>query len=74
MTAETATDVLRDVTHDLAGLPPSLRVLRHESVAVLRLCRPAKRNALDDATVLGIEEFFGAPPELGARGRARRRG
>ncbi len=63
MTAETATGVLQDVTPDLtAALPPSVRVLRRESVAVLRLCRPAKRNALDDATVLGIEQFFAAPP------------
>ncbi|MEU7791521.1 MULTISPECIES: crotonase/enoyl-CoA hydratase family protein [unclassified Amycolatopsis] len=45
-----------------ALLPPSLRVDRHDEVAVLRLCRPEKRNALDDATVLGLEAFFGAPP------------
>lgn len=31
-------------------------------VAVLRLCRAAKRNAIDDVTVLRIEEFFKAPP------------
>jgi (methylthio)acryloyl-CoA hydratase len=31
-------------------------------VAVLRLARPAKRNALNDPTVLGIEAFFSAPP------------
>jgi enoyl-CoA hydratase/carnithine racemase len=41
---------------------PTLHVERHDAVAVLRLCRAAKRNALDDATVLGIEEFFAAPP------------
>ena len=63
MTAEPTTDVLRDVTRDIPALPPSVRVLRYASVAVLRLCRPAKRNALDDATVLGIERFFEAPPE-----------
>src|SRR4051812_42624294 len=34
----------------------------HGDVAVLRLCRAAKRNAIDDATVLRIEEFFKAPP------------
>jgi enoyl-CoA hydratase/carnithine racemase len=33
-----------------------------DDVAVLRLSRPKKRNALDDATVLGLEEFFAAPP------------
>jgi (methylthio)acryloyl-CoA hydratase len=43
--------------------PPSLQVERDGDVAVLRLCRAAKRNALDDATVLGIEEFFTAPPD-----------
>jgi enoyl-CoA hydratase/carnithine racemase len=44
-------------------LPPSLQFERHDGgVGVLRLCRPAKRNALDDTTVLGLEAFFGAPP------------
>lgn len=43
--------------------PPTLEVERDGDVAVLRLRRAAKRNALDDATVLGIEEFFAAPPE-----------
>lgn len=45
-----------------ATLPSSLRLELHDDVAVLRLARPAKRNALDDATVLGIEAFFSAPP------------
>ncbi|MEU0932910.1 crotonase/enoyl-CoA hydratase family protein [Embleya sp. NPDC005971] len=44
------------------ALPPSLHIERHGPVAVLRLSRPAKRNALDDATVLGLEAFFTAPP------------
>jgi enoyl-CoA hydratase/carnithine racemase len=43
-------------------LPDSLRVELHGAVAVLRLDRAHKRNALDDATVLGIEAFFSAPP------------
>lgn len=43
-------------------LPPSLVLERHDDVAVLRLSRVAKRNALNDATVLGIESFFAAPP------------
>lgn len=49
---------------DLAGapLPPSLQVERQGEVAVLRLARAAKRNALDDPTVLGIEAFFSTPP------------
>lgn len=39
-------------------LPPSLVARQVGAVAVLRLNRPAKRNALDDATVLGLERFF----------------
>ena len=45
-----------------ALLPPSLRLELHDDIAVLRLARPEKRNALDDTTVLGLEAFFGAPP------------
>ncbi len=45
-----------------ALLPPSLLLERHDAVAVLRVNRVAKRNALDDATVLGLESFFAAPP------------
>jgi enoyl-CoA hydratase/carnithine racemase len=43
-------------------LPSSLRVELHGDVAVLRLSRVAKRNALNDATVLGLEAFFSPPP------------
>ena len=41
-----------------AKLPPSLHAERKGDIAILRLARPEKRNALDDATVLGIEAFF----------------
>ena len=61
-------------TRSQALLPPSLQVERHGDVAVLRLARAAKRNALDDATVLGIEAFFASPPAVGEGRRARRRG
>jgi enoyl-CoA hydratase/carnithine racemase len=44
------------------ALPPTLQLERHGAVAVLRLTRAAKRNALNDATVLGMEAFFSAPP------------
>jgi len=52
---------------DQAGplLPPTLRLERYGAdgaVAVLRLTRPEKRNALNDPTVLGIESFFSAVP------------
>jgi enoyl-CoA hydratase/carnithine racemase len=46
-------------------LPPSLQFERQGAdgaVGVLRLSRTAKRNALDDVTVLGLEAFFSAPP------------
>jgi (methylthio)acryloyl-CoA hydratase len=45
------------------ALPPSLHFEQHGPVGVLRLSRPQKRNALDDATVLGIERFFAAVPD-----------
>lgn len=44
-------------------LPDSLRVELRGRVAVLHLSRPAKRNALDDATILGIERFFRGLPD-----------
>jgi enoyl-CoA hydratase/carnithine racemase len=47
---------------DFATLPPTLRAERQDGVAVLTLARPEKRNALDDATVAGIETFFTALP------------
>ena len=43
---------------DFSDLPPTLRAERHGAVAVLKLARPEKRNALDDGTVVGIEAFF----------------
>jgi (methylthio)acryloyl-CoA hydratase len=45
-----------------ALLPSSLQVEQHGEVAVLRLTRAAKRNALNDPTVRGIEAFFTTPP------------
>jgi len=43
-------------------LPGSLRFRRDGDVGILTLARPDKRNALDDATVAGIEAFFTASP------------
>src|ERR1700724_650765 len=48
---------------EFAPLPPTLRAERQGAVAVLKLARPDKRNALDDATVLGIEAFFSSIPD-----------
>ncbi|MFT4081018.1 MAG: crotonase/enoyl-CoA hydratase family protein [Nocardioides sp.] len=39
-------------------LPPTLGLTHADRVAVLTLRRPEKRNAIDDATLLGIERFF----------------
>jgi enoyl-CoA hydratase/carnithine racemase len=51
------------VSHPAVDLPSTLRLTREGRVAVLTLARPAKRNALDDETVLGIERFFTHLPE-----------
>jgi enoyl-CoA hydratase/carnithine racemase len=45
------------------GLPRSLAGERQGEIALLRLSRPEKRNALDDETILGIETFFDALPD-----------
>jgi enoyl-CoA hydratase/carnithine racemase len=45
------------------GLPNSLIASQRGPVTLLRLSRAAKRNALDDATIAGIERFFGDPPQ-----------
>jgi (methylthio)acryloyl-CoA hydratase len=39
-------------------LPRSLQAERHGDIAILSLARAHKRNALDDATVSGLEAFF----------------
>ncbi len=44
------------------SLPVSLTAERQGDVAILRLNRAHKRNALDDDTVIGIDTFFGALP------------
>jgi enoyl-CoA hydratase/carnithine racemase len=43
-------------------LPKSLKIERKGAVAILTLARPEKRNALNDTTVLGLEQFFGTLP------------
>src|SRR3546814_9063631 len=37
-------------------------VCSSDLIAVQLLTRPEKRNALDNATVLGLQRFFAAPP------------
>ncbi|MEV0134190.1 crotonase/enoyl-CoA hydratase family protein [Dactylosporangium sp. NPDC050688] len=48
--------------HGAQDPPPGLAVRRDGAVAVVTLNRPHKRNAIDDATLLGLERFFTAPP------------
>jgi len=45
------------------ALPRSLSACVHGEIAILRLARPDKRNALDDETILGIETFFEGLPD-----------
>src|SRR5262249_56834271 len=44
-------------------LPASLTAERKGAVAILRLNRPQKRNALNDEAILGIEQFFSSLPD-----------
>src|SRR5919112_2110409 len=44
-------------------LPGSLKTERDGAVAILRLARAGKRNALDDETILGIDKFFSTIPD-----------
>ena len=45
------------------ALPDSLSVLIDGPIAVVSLTRAAKRNAINDATVQGLGDFFRAPPD-----------
>lgn len=44
------------------ALPPSVHGDMQGEIAILRLSRPDKRNALDDTTIAGIELFFDKLP------------
>lgn len=46
-----------------ADLPPSLAAERQGPIAIIKLNRPHKRNAIDDDTVIGIDAFFSALPD-----------
>jgi enoyl-CoA hydratase/carnithine racemase len=45
------------------ALPESLRIEREGNIAIVRLNRAEKRNAIDDATIRGLGAFFADPPE-----------
>jgi enoyl-CoA hydratase/carnithine racemase len=49
--------------HEPVALPQTLQVEWRDDVAILRLARPEKRNALNDPTVQGIGAFFSNLPE-----------
>jgi (methylthio)acryloyl-CoA hydratase len=49
-----------DPTH---SVPNGLSVSQEGPVTLLRLSRPAKRNALDRDMIAGIEAFFRSPPD-----------
>jgi (methylthio)acryloyl-CoA hydratase len=49
--------------HGLPQLPSSLAAEIDGDIAVLRLARPEKRNALNDPTVLGLGAFFANLPD-----------
>jgi enoyl-CoA hydratase/carnithine racemase len=53
----TSTEKLQQIT-----LPGSLKAERQGDIAILRLARPEKRNALNDETMQGIDAFFSALP------------
>jgi (methylthio)acryloyl-CoA hydratase len=53
----------RSASRSVPRLPSSLSVKRKGEVAILSLARPQKRNALDDATILGLEAFFATLPD-----------
>jgi enoyl-CoA hydratase/carnithine racemase len=50
-------------SHPLPEVPPSLHAKRNGDIAVLRLARPRKRNAIDDEMVMGIGAFFSDLPD-----------
>ena len=41
----------------------NINVELQDTVAIVQLARPAKRNALNDETVFSLERWFSAPPE-----------
>jgi (methylthio)acryloyl-CoA hydratase len=47
----------------MSMLPASLHYERHGEIGILRLARGHKRNALDDDTVAGLDQFFSAVPD-----------
>jgi enoyl-CoA hydratase/carnithine racemase len=53
----------KDNGHSRKVWPDGVTVSRRGPIALLRLSRPAKRNALNESMIAGIEGFFSDPPE-----------
>src|SRR5919199_3088639 len=53
---------ISDERTEFPELPESLTVESRGALAILRLARPEKRNALNDPTILGLQSFFSAVP------------
>jgi enoyl-CoA hydratase/carnithine racemase len=62
MRLDPADRLAQNATGANLGLPATLSVSLDGDVAVLKLQRAAKRNALDNTTVLGLQAFFLNPP------------
>ena len=45
------------------ALPPSVTLTYEDEIALVRLSRPEKRNALNDTTVQGLETVFTSLPD-----------
>ena len=54
---------MNGTTQGTRNPPDSLVVSQRGAVTLVRLSRPAKRNALDIAMMAGIETIFSSPPE-----------
>ncbi|RBP66060.1 vanillin synthase /trans-feruloyl-CoA hydratase [Brevibacterium sanguinis] len=50
----------------MTDLPDTLHFDTDGDIGILTLDRPHKRNALDDATVIGLGDFFRRPPAVAA--------
>lgn len=62
MRLDPADRLAQNATEANLGLPATLSVSVSGDIAVLKLQRAAKRNALDNTTVLGLQTFFLNPP------------
>ena len=55
-------DATAAIAISIPGLPNSLHLARAGNIAILRLTRPEKRNAIDNAMIDGIDRVFSSLP------------